>query len=160
MRIFIFLGLLALSGLAACNPYSRLLSGERAMLSRVSQSRSTQPAQKLDSLFGSGIRVMEAALKPINPKKGGKIIASFFNQNEAAMEAIVRDIGGGFDKMNLLEQGSFVVNTLRSPNARQFAMLYPKFKKKYNQIQAASKFIGFFGRSMGKFGRLTELLGG
>ncbi len=161
MRAIFFAFALLLSAVlfSNCATSARLLSAERAMLTRISQSPAAKPEQKLDSLFGSAIRVMNAALKPINPVKGGKIVAAYYNQNEAAMESIVKSVGGNFDKMNLLEQGSFVFNMLRSPRAREFATLYPRFQKKYKQVKTASKFVGFFGRSLGKLGKLADLLG-
>jgi hypothetical protein len=157
---FSFSLLLLLTALCSgCASSARFLSAERAMLTRVAQSPVAKPEQKLDSLFASAIRVMDVALKPVNPVKGGKIVAAYFDQNEASMESIFKNVGGNFDKMNLLEQGSFVVSMLRSPRAREFATLYPRFQKKYKQVKTAGKFIGFFGRSLGKMGKLAELLG-
>lgn len=143
---------------AGCFSYSKFLAQERGMLARVSRS-AVKPEQKLDSLLASGIRVMETALKPINPVKGGKLVAQYYDQNNAAMESIVKQVNTEFAKMNLLDQGIFTANILRKPYARQFADLYPKFKTKYQQVQAAAKFIGFFTKAFGKMGKLADLLG-
>ncbi|MDX2133192.1 MAG: hypothetical protein SFV52_00295 [Saprospiraceae bacterium] len=147
-----------LASLTACSNYSKLLSNERAELSRVAQSK-LPPQQKLDALLGSAVRVMDAALQPIDPTKGGKLVEQYYRENEASMEAIARSVGGDFKKMNLLDQGAFAVEMLQSPNAKKFVDLYPRFKKKYNQVQAVAKFTGFFGRSLGGLGKLAGLLG-
>lgn len=128
------------------------------MLTRVSRAN-LKSEQKLDSLLASSIRVMETALKPINPVKGGKLVAQYYNQNNAALEAIIAQTNSEFSKMNLLDQGVFTANVIRKPYARKFADLYPKFKKKYSQVKTAAKFIGFFGKAFGKMGKLVELLG-
>ncbi|MBK8554647.1 MAG: hypothetical protein IPL65_02210 [Lewinellaceae bacterium] len=157
MRNWFFLSLFAIL-IVSCSPYAKLLSSEQSMLSRVARSSYT-PDQKIDSLFSSAIRVMDAALKPINPVKGGKMVAKYYDQNEAAMELIARDIGRDFDKMNLIDRGVFIVNVGRSGNARKFATLYPKFKKKYKQVKTAGKFLGFFAKTLGKLGKLADLIG-
>lgn len=155
-RLFFLLtlGLLA----TACFDYTRFLSEERSMLARVSKSK-IKPEQKLDSLLASSIRVMETALKPINPVKGGKLVAKYYDENEVAMEAISGQIQSEFNRMNLIDQGVFAANFARKPYAKQFADLYPKFKKKYNQIKAAAKFIAFFAKAFGKLGALVSILG-
>ncbi|MBL7776485.1 MAG: hypothetical protein JNK89_10820 [Saprospiraceae bacterium] len=143
---------------AACFNYSKFLAAERNMLSRVAQS-GLAPEQKMDSLLASSVRLMDAALKPINPVKGGKLVAKYFNQNEAALEAISRQVNTEFSRMSLLDQGVFTANLLRKPYGRQFAELYPKFKKKYKQVKTATRFIGFFGKAFGKLGKLADLIG-
>ncbi len=152
--LFFFVGLLA----TACFDYTRFLSEERSMLARVSASK-LKPEQKLDSLLSSSIRVMETALKPINPIKGGKLVANYYSENEVAMEAIAGQIHTEFNRMSLLDQGVFTANFARKPYAKKFADLYPKFKKKYNQVKAAAKFILFFARAFGKLGALVSILG-
>lgn len=142
----------------ACYNYAKFLAHERGMLARVAASNS-QAEQKLDSLLASGVRVMETALKPINPVKGGKLVAQYYDQNERAMETIVAQVNGEFNRMSLLDQGIFTASVVRKPYARQFADLYPKFKKKYNQVKTAAKFIGFFAKAFGKLGKLVALLG-
>ena len=151
-------GAILLLAIAGCYNYSKFLAQERGMLARVSRS-SIKSEQKLDSLLASSIRVMETALKPINPVKGGKLVAQYYDQNNAAMESIVVQVNGEFAKMNLLDQGIFTANVIRKPYARQFADLYPKFKTKYKQVKTAVKFIGFFTKAFGKMGKLAELLG-
>ena len=159
MHFFRFSLLLLLTVFAAaCFNYTKFLSQERGMLARVSRAN-LKSEQKLDSLLASGVRVMETALKPVNPVKGGKLVAQYYDQNEKALEAIMLQVNGEFSKMNLLDQGVFTANMIRKPYARQFADLYPKFKKKYNQVKTAAKFIGFFSRAFGKLGKLVELLG-
>lgn len=155
-RLFIFVSLTLL--IASCANYSKFLSQERGMLARVSRAN-LKSEQKLDSLLASSIRLMNTALKPVNPAKGGKMVAQYYDQNNAAMEAIVGQVNSEFAKMNLLDQGVFTANFIRKPYAREFADLYPKFKKKYSQVQAAAKFIGFFGKAFGKLGKLAELIG-
>ena len=155
-RFFFFVSFALL--IAACANYSKFLSQERGMLARVSRAN-LKSEQKLDSLLASGIRLMNTALQPINPSKGGKLVAQYYNQNNAAMEAIISQTNSEFAKMNLLDQGIFTANFIRKPYARQFADLYPKFKKKYSQVKAAAKFIGFFSKAFGKLGKLAELIG-
>lgn len=159
MRLFRFvLPLALLLSATACFNYARFLSQERGMLNRVSHAN-VKSDQKLDSLLASSIRLMNTALQPINPVKGGKLVAQYYDQNNAAMESIVLQTNSEFSKMNLLDQGIFTANFVRKPYARQFADLYPKFKKKYAQVKTAAKFIGFFGKAFGKLGKLAELLG-
>lgn len=159
MRISSLLLLFSLSlFVGACFSYSKFLNQERGMLARVSKAN-LKSEQKLDSLLASSIRLMETALKPINPVKGGKLAAQYYDQNNAAMEAIILQVNSEFSKMNLLDQGVFTANFIRKPYSRQFADLYPKFKKKYNQVQAAAKFIAFFPKAFGKLGKLVELIG-
>ncbi len=142
----------------ACFNYSKFLSQERNMLARVSRAN-LNPDQKLDSLLASSIRIMETALKPINPVKGGKLVAQYYDQNEAALAAIATQVNGEFSRMSLIDQGIFTANFARKPYARKFADLYPKFKKKYQQVKTATKFIGFFAKAFGKMGKLIDLLG-
>ncbi len=156
VRRFLPLSLLLLA--TACFNYTQFLSTEHGMLARVSKSN-LKAEQKLDSLLASSIRVMETALKPINPVKGGKLVAKYYDQNNAALESIAGQVNGEFSKMSLIDQGIFTANMARKPYAKQFADLYPKFKKKYNQVKAAAKFIGFFARAFGKLGKLAALLG-
>lgn len=158
MRTHLILFVVGALLLGGCAQYTRLLASEKSMLSRVARNNTLKPDQKLDSLLASSIRVMEAALQPINPAKGGKMVAAYYNQNEAAMELIARDVNTNFQQMNLLDQGTFAINMVRSSRARQFADLYPKFRKKYAQVSGAARFLGFFGRSLGKLGRLADLL--
>ena len=128
------------------------------MLARVSRSNLTAE-QKLDSLLASSVRVMDAALKPINPVKGGKLVAQYYDQNEAAMQSIITQVNGTFNSMSLLEQGIFTAKFVKKPYGKQFAELYPKFKKKYKQVKTAARFIAFFGKAFGKLGKLVDLLG-
>ena len=144
--------------LVSCSNYSKLLSTERSELARVAQSNMSS-AQKLDALLASSARVMDAALQPIDPVKGGKLIEQYYEENEASMEAIACAVGRDFEKMNIIDQGIFAVEALKSPNAKKFVELYPKFKKKYNQVKTVAKFTGFFGRALGKLGKLGGLLG-
>lgn len=144
--------------IGGCYNYTRFLEQERTMLTRVSQSK-LKSEQKLDSLLASSVRLMNTALKPINPVKGGKLVAKYFDQNDGAMEAIMQQANQEFNKMNLLDQGLFAASFATKPYAKQFIDLYPRFKKKYNQIKAAAKFIAFFGRTLGKLGKLGVLLG-
>ena len=147
-----------LSGLTACNAYRKMLTYEQNMLKTVARSN-MKPEAKMDSLLASAVRVMEVALKPVNPVKGGKIIDQYYRENQGAMEAISREMGSSFKKMNLIEQGRLAVKLARNPSARKFASLYPKFKTKYKQVRAASKFLGFFSRSLGGLGKIADLLG-
>ncbi|MEQ1746898.1 MAG: hypothetical protein ABMA02_15805 [Saprospiraceae bacterium] len=159
MRFSNTIFLLALGMLAtACFDYTRFLSEERSMLARVAKSK-LKPEQKIDSLLASSIRVMETALKPINPVKGGKLVAKYYDENESAMDAIAGQVQSEFSRMSLLDQGVFAANFARKPYAKQFADLYPKFKRKYNQIKAAAKFIAFFAKAFGKLGVLVDVLG-
>lgn len=157
-RIKILLPVTLLLLLTACFNYSKFLAQEHGMLTRVSKAN-LKSEQKLDSLLASSIRIMETALKPINPVKGGKLIAKYYDQNEAALEAIASQANTEFSRMSLIDQGLFTANVVRKPYARQFADLYPKVKKKYNQVKTAAKFIGFFAKAFGKLGKLASLLG-
>ena len=141
-----------------CNRYSKLLHNEQAMYNRLSKSANLSTEQKLDSLLASGIRVMEAALKPINPAKGGKIVQRYYKDNQTAMATIMTHTGRSFEQMNMLEQGRFILKMAQSTEARKFATMYPKFKRKYNQISAAAGFMDFMGKGLGKFGKLADLL--
>jgi hypothetical protein len=141
-----------------CNRYSKLLNKEQAMYNRVSKANNLGAEQKLDSLLASGIRVMEAALKPINPAKGGKIVQRYYKDNQAAMSTIMTQTGRSFEQMNMLEQGRFILKMTQSAEVRKFATMYPQFKRKYNQISAAAGFMDFMGKGLGKFGKLTDLL--
>ncbi len=141
-----------------CNRYGKLLHNEQAMYNRLSKSANLSTEQKLDSLLASGIRVMEAALKPINPAKGGKIVQRYYKDNQAAMATIMTQTGRSFEQMNILEQGRFILKMTQSTEVRKFATMYPKFKRKYNQISAAAGFMDFMGKGLGKFGKLADLL--
>lgn len=159
MRHYIFFLLTASSlFVSACFNYTKFLAQERSMLARVSASN-LKAEQKLDSLLASSIRVMETALKPINPVKGGRLVADYYSQNEAAMNSIITQVNGEFSRMNLIDQGIFTANMVRKPHARQFADLYPKFQRKYRQVRTAARFIGFFGKAFGGLGKLADLLG-
>ena len=141
---------------SSCFSYSKFLSGEKSMLQRVAASK-VDGTQKIDSLLASSVRLMDAALKPINPVKGGKLVAKYFDQNEMALQAIARNLETDFTKMNIGQQAVFGLNLAKKPYAKQFIQLYPKFRKKYKTVKTAAKFMGFMGKSLGKLDFLLGL---
>ncbi|MEZ4917825.1 MAG: hypothetical protein R2792_01875 [Saprospiraceae bacterium] len=143
--------------LTACAGYKKVLQYEQSMLQMVARS-DRAPEEKMDSLFASAVRVMDAALQPINPVKGGKIVDQYYRQNQASMEQIAQEMQTEFKSLNLIQQGTLTLNMAKSPSAKQFAKLYPKFKKKYKQVKTASRFLTFFGKNLGALGKLIRLI--
>lgn len=94
------------------------------MLLRISRS-TVKSEQKLDWLLASGIRVMETALKPINPVKGGA--GGAILRSKQHRDGNHRQTGKhGIRQNEPVDQGIFTANVIRKPYARQFAGTVPE----------------------------------
>lgn len=135
--------------MAGCQSYKSFLREQHRLLQRVAAS-SYPGQQKLDSLVMVSLAVMDQALKPINPVKGGKMLDAFVQENSSVMELIFNQASSDFESRDLVGQGLFIAGIARKEHYRKFRELYPKLEKKYNQVRTASKFLGFFSKGIFK----------
>lgn len=134
---------------SGCQTYKSFLSNQHQVLQRVAAS-SYPGQQKLDSLVTVSLAVMDQALKPINPVKGGKMLDAFIQKNGATMELIFNQATSDFESRDLVGQGLFIAALVRKDHYKKFRELYPKVEKKYKQVRTAGKFIGFFSKGIFK----------
>ncbi len=116
---------------------------------------STLPAeQKLDALLADYVQFMKEDLKFVNPVKGVKFVKKYHDQNEAAMEKILRESEQWQNKLNTLDKVSLGVRIVQKPYLKDLMDLAPKFKQKYRQyafaIKLASRITGGLTHLAGK----------
>ncbi len=112
------------------------------------------PEQKLDGLLADYVQFMKEDLKFVNPVKGVKYVQKYHDQNEAAMEKILRESEQWQNKLNTLDKVSLGVRVVQKPYLKDLVDLAPKFKQKYKQyafaVKFASRITGGLTRLAGK----------
>jgi len=98
--------------------------------------------QKLDGLLTDYVLFMKEDLKFVNPLKGVKYVKKYHDQNEVAMEKILRESEQWQNKLNTLDKVSLGVRVVQKPYLRDLVELAPKFRQKYKQYAFAVKLAG------------------
>jgi hypothetical protein len=152
--IFIFLfAALLLHTQCASWKQGKWLNAHRKNLTRIANSN--MPAeQKLDGLLADYVQFMQEDLRFVNPVKSVKYVQRYHDENEAAMEKILRESEQWQGKLDLVGKVDLGVRTLKKPYVNDLVDLVPKFKKKYKQyafvLKLTSKLTGGLTRFLGK----------
>lgn len=150
---FLFTALLLGNTGCAAWKQNRWLADHRQNLQRLADSKSP-PEQKLDGLIQDYVQFMKEDLKFANPVKGVKYVQKYHDQNEAAMDKILRESEQWQGKLNLTEKISLGVRGVQKPYLKDLIDLAPKFKRKYKQyafaVKLASKVTGGLTKIAGK----------
>lgn len=118
-------------------------------------ANSNLPAEeKLDALLADYVQFMQQDLKFVNPVKGVKYVKRYHDQNEAAMEKILRESEQWQHQLNTLDKLSLGVRIVQKPYLKDLTNLAPKFKQKYKQyafaVKLATRITGGLTRFAGK----------
>ena len=150
----LFLSIIALT-LPGCAAWQqkKWLSNHRQNLTKLASSN--LPAeQKLDGLLQDYVAFMKEDLKFVNPVKGVKYVQKYHDQNEAAMEKILREAEAWQGKLTLTDKLSAGVRITQKPYLKDLVDLAPKFKRKYKQyafaVKLSSKLSGGLFKLVGK----------
>ncbi len=151
--VFLALTLFVLSIGCASWQQNRWLDEHRQHLQKLANSN--LPAeQKLDALLADYVQFMQEDLKFVNPVKGVKYVQKYHDENEAAMEKILRESEQWQRQLNTLDKVSLGVRTVQKPYLKNLVDLAPKFKKKYKQyafaVKLATRITGGLTRFAGK----------
>lgn len=140
---------LTLPGCAAWQQ-KRWLADHRQNLNRLAASN--LPAeQKLDGLVQDYVAFLKEDLKFVNPVKGVKYAQKYHDQNEAAMEKIIREAEAWQGKLGLTDKLALGVRIAQKPYLKDVVDLTPKFKRKYKQYAFAAKLAGKVTGGLFKF---------
>lgn len=90
-------------------------------------------------------------LKFVNPVKGVKYVQKYHDQNEAAMEKILREAEAWQGKLGLTDKLALGVRIAQKPYLKDVVDLTPKFKRKYKQYAFAAKLAGKVTGGLFKF---------
>ncbi len=93
----------------------------------------------MDGLAQDYVVFMKEDLKFVDPVKGVKYVQKYHDQNEKAMEKILREAEAWQNKMNLTDKISLGVRVTQKPYLKDLVDLAPKFKRKYKQYAFAVK---------------------
>lgn len=151
--VFLAFTLFVLSTGCASWQQNRWLDEHRQHLQKLANSN--LPAeQKLDALLADYVQFMQEDLKFVNPVKGVKYVQKYHDENEAAMEKILRESEQWQRQLNTLDKVSLGVRTVQKPYLKNLVDLAPKFKKKYKQyafaVKLATRITGGLTRFAGK----------
>ncbi len=132
---------------------NKWLSAHHKNLNRIAASNMTAE-QKLDGMLSDYVAFMQQDLKFVNPVKGVKYVQKYHDQNEAAMDKILREAEQWQGKLSLLDKGSLALRVVQKPYIGSLIDLAPKFKRKYKQyafaVKLAGKMTGGLTRIAGK----------
>lgn len=133
MQKLTFLFILSTLLLSSC-AISKKLNYHRQLLTETANSNAA-PQEKLDVLLQSYVQLMEEGLGYINPKQGFKLVEQYHEQNEQPINKIIGEVQQWQSEMSDVELLTFGLSTLRKPYAKKAIDLFPKFERKYKQIQ-------------------------
>ncbi|MEO6036839.1 MAG: hypothetical protein ABIQ93_00410 [Saprospiraceae bacterium] len=144
--------MLAPSGCASWQQKS-WLNEHQQNLQRIANSTSSAE-QKLDGLIADYVLFMKEDLKFVNPLKGVKYVKKYHDQNEAAMEKILRESEQWQSKLGTLDKVSLGIRVVQKPYLKDLVDLAPKFRQKYKQyafaVKLATRITGGLTRFAGK----------
>ena len=140
---------LALPGCAAWQQ-KKWLSNHRQNLSKLAASN-LSAEQKLDGLLQDYVVFLKEDLKFVNPVKGVKYVQKYHDQNEAAMEKILREAEAWQGKLSLTDRLALGIRVAQKPYLKDAVDLTPKFKRKYKQYAFAAKLAGKLTGGLFKF---------
>ncbi|MEM9918113.1 MAG: hypothetical protein AAF990_08455 [Bacteroidota bacterium] len=130
LRTILFLVLLM--SLSNCSISKRVKAHEK-LLAATAQS-DAEPPEKLDVLATSLVQMMHEGLQFVNPKKGLKFVERYGEANQESIYKILDEVGEWQDGLNTLQTIAYSASLLTKPYARDLIDLFPKFKRKYDQI--------------------------
>lgn len=133
MQKLTFLLVLSTLFLSSC-AISKKLNYHNQVLTEVANSNAA-PQEKLDALLQSYVQLMEEGLGYINPKQGFKLVEQYHEQNEQPINKILGEVQQWQGQMSEVELLTFGLSTLQKPYAKKAIDLFPKFERKYKQIQ-------------------------
>ena len=146
------LALLAPTGCASWQQ-KRWLTDHHQNLQRFATGN-LSPEQKLDGLLADYVAFMQEDLKFVNPVKGVKYVKRYHDQNEAAMEKILKESEQWQSKLGTLDKVGLGVRVVQKPYLKDLIDLAPKFRQKYKQyafaVKLASRITGGLTRLAGK----------
>ncbi len=116
----------------------RWLSDHHQNLQRIADSN-VPTEQKMDGLLQDYVAFMKEDLKFVNPVKGVKYVQKYHDQNEKAMEKILREAEAWQNKLNLTDKIGLGLRVTQKPYLKEVVDLAPKFKRKYKQYAFAVK---------------------
>ncbi|HMX40267.1 MAG TPA: hypothetical protein PKD78_08065 [Saprospiraceae bacterium] len=132
---------------------NRWLQDHRKNLTRIASS-SLPAEQKLDGLLQDYVQFMKEDLKFVNPAKGVKYVQKYHDQNQAAMEKILREAEAWQGKLSVTDRLALGVRVAQKPYLKDLVDLAPKFKRKYQQyafaVKLASRLSGGLFKFLGK----------
>lgn len=140
---------LTLPGCAAWQQ-KRWLNDHHRNLTRLAASN-LPTEQKLDGLLQDYTLFLKEDLKFVNPVKGVKYVQKYHDQNEAAMEKILREAEAWQSKLSLTDRLALGVRVAQKPYLKDVVDLTPKFKRKYKQYAFAAKLAGKLTGGLFKF---------
>ncbi len=151
--LFAFLLLLIAPSGCASFQQKRWLTEHHQNLQRFANSN-LSAEQKLDGLLADYVLFMKEDLKFVNPVKGVKYVKKYHDQNEAAMEKILRESEQWQSKLGTLDKVGLGVRVVQKPYLKDLVDLAPKFRQKYKQyafaVKLASRITGGLTRFAGK----------
>ena len=153
LLLFFLAGTVLLHTGCASWKQNRWLSAHQSNLRRIADSN-LSPEQKLDGLLTDYVDFMKEDLKFVDPVKGVKYVKKYHDQNEAAMDKILKEAEQWQGKLSLIDKGSLAIRVVQKPYIGSLVDLAPKFKRKYKQyafaVKLASKITGGLTRFAGK----------
>lgn len=139
--------------LGSCSSkYAAQLSSHKSTFDRLVSSKQS-PESKLDALAENIVLMMGESLSIKNPKKGVKYVRSYAKDNDRSIDLLLKEIGEWQRSMNLIEKASFAMSLAKKPYIKEMKSLAPQFKKKYKQIEFASKITGRLGKGILNIGQ-------
>ena len=115
-------------------------------------------AEKRDVLGTSAVTMMHQAVDRLNPKKGVKYVEAYAKTNGPLIDTLAAQILRGQQNMTSAQRIAFGLSALTRPYAKDAVDLFPRFVKKYQQVQAVSRITG--GLKDAIFGKAADKLGG
>nr|HPI08907.1 hypothetical protein [Saprospiraceae bacterium] len=114
LLLFFLAGTVLLHTGCASWKQNRWLSAHQANLRRIADSNMS-PEQKLDGLLTDYVDFMKEDLKFVDPVKGVKYVKKYHDQNEAAMDKILKEAEQWQGKLSLMDKGSLAIRVVQKP---------------------------------------------
>ena len=150
LPFFTLFSIVLLSGCAAIQQ-KKWLGAHRASLdSTVASNKSEE--EKMDDLMANYVQLMQEGLRFTNPKKGVKYITKYQHQNSAAIESIVSGSQNWVTNLNAMQKIGLAARIAGKPWLKDFVLLAPKFKRRYEQYKFILEMTGKVSRGFGNIG--------
>jgi len=113
------------------------LQNHKNQLQRVAIDKNLNPEQKLDTLIGNFVEMMNEGLSIANPKRGAKYIKQYNIDNQQNIRYIIDEFAGYANKLDRAQKISMGVSMLLKPHIGDMIRLVPKFIRKYRRYKTA-----------------------
>lgn len=124
---------------------NRWLADHKSNLKQLAAGNLT-PEQKADGLIRDYIQFMNEGLQFADPTKGAKYVKKYHDQNNNAIEQILRETKTWQGNLNTADKVALGIRTAQKPYLRDLVELGPKFKRKYQQyafiVKMTDKVLG------------------